>query len=205
MILSTFIARKGRFREQIQGQAIPIHNGEANFHRRSDFVVRSKLSAEAHKRKFGQYITDNLADIEQIVRKITQTLLKMETAPTTYKDACKTTLDLYLFRFYARLESIFRRIARQIDMDVMRGRGTHKDLLVQMAEARPLRPPLISQKSVIDLVPFLKFRYRFEHVYHFELTLKETIENAKRVRAVFDNISSELKVFIAYLTVPSLK
>ena len=203
--LINFHSTKGRFREQIQGQAIPIHNGEANFHRRSDFVVRSKLSAEAHKRKFGQHITDNLADIEQIVRKITQTLLKMETAPTTYKDACKTTLDLYLFRFYARLESIFRRIARQIDMDVMRGRGTHKDLLVQMAEARPLRPPLISQKSVIDLVPFLKFRYRFEHVYHFELTLKETIENAKRVRAVFDNISSELKVFIAYLTVPSLK
>lgn len=197
--LINFHSTKGRFREQIHGQAIPIQNGEANFHWRSDFVVSSKLTAEAHQRKFGQHITANLADIEQIVRKITQTLLKMETAPTKYKDACKTTLDLYLFRFYARLESIFRRIARQIDMDVMRGRGTHKDLLAQMAEARPLRPPLISQKSVINLVPFLKFRYRFEHVYHFELTLKETVENAKRVRAVFDNVSAELDAFIAYL------
>ena len=84
-------------------------------------------------------------------------------------------------------------------MDVMRRRGTHKDLLAQMAEARPLRPSLISQKNVIDLVPFLKFRYRFEHLYHFELSLKETVENAKRVRAVFDTLSEELKAFIAYL------
>lgn len=197
--LINFHSAKGRFREQIQGQAIPIQNGEANSHWRSDFVVRSELTAETHQRKFSQYITENLTDIEQIVGKITQTLLKMETAPTKYKSACKATLDLYLFRFYARLESIFRRIARQIDMDVMRGRGTHKDLLTQMAEARPLRPPLISQKSVINLVPFLKFRYRFEHVYHFELSLKETVENAKRVRVVFDNVSSELKAFIAYL------
>ncbi len=188
-----------RFREQIQKQALPIQDRQTNFHQRLDFGVKSELDPEAHKRKLGRRIAENLEDIEQIVEKIIENFQKMQTAPAEYQDACKAALDLYLFRFYARLENIFRRIARQIDMDVMRGRGTHKDLLAQMAEVRPLRPSLISQKSVIDLVPFLKFRYRFEHLYDFELSFKETVENAKRVRAVFDKVSEELNAFIAYL------
>ncbi|RKU36964.1 hypothetical protein C6496_11410 [Candidatus Poribacteria bacterium] len=194
-----FDSAKGRFREQIEKQAILIQDEQTNSHQQLDFGAKSDLDPEVYKRKLGRRIAENLEDIEQIVEKITQTLLKMDTAPTKYKDACKATLDLYLFRFYARLESIFRRIARQIDMNVMRGRGTHKDLLAQMTEARPLRPSLISQQSVIDLVPFLKFRYRFEHLYHFELSLKETVENAKRVRVVFDQVSEELNAFSTYL------
>ncbi|MDE0425683.1 MAG: hypothetical protein OXN25_12535 [Candidatus Poribacteria bacterium] len=198
-MLLTLDSAKGRFREQIEKQALPIQDRQTNSHQQLDFGVKSELDSEAYKRKLGLRIAENLEDIEQIVEKITQNFQKMQTAPAEYQDACKATLDLYLFRFYARLENIFRRIARQIDMDVMRGRGPHKDLLAQMAEARPLRPSLISQQSVINLVPFLKFRYRFEHLYHFELSFKETVENAKRVRAVFDSLSEELNAFIACL------
>ena len=197
--LVNFHSAKGRFREQIQSQAVPIQRKETNSHHEFNCVVKNELDPKAHKQRLGQHIAGNLTDTEQVVRKITQKFQKMQTAPAEYHDACKDALDLYLFRFYARLESIFRRIARYIDMNVMRGRGTHKDLLTQMAEARPLRPPLISRKSVIDLVPFLRFRYRFEHLYHFELTLKETVENAKRVRTVFDTVSEELNAFVAYL------
>ena len=197
--LVNFDSAKGRFRDRVQDQAIPIQDKETYPHQQFDFAVRSKLILEIHKQKLSQRIAENLADIEQIVGKITQNFQKMQTAPPEYQDACKASLGLYLFRFYARLESIFQHIARQVDMSVMTGRGIYKDLLTQMAEARPLRPPVISQKSVIDLVPFLKFRYRFEHLYQFELTLKETVENAKRVRSVFDNVSEELDAFIAYL------
>ena len=197
--LVNFDSAKGRFRDRVQDQAIPIQDKETYPHQQFDFAVRSKLVPDIHKQKLGQRIAENLTNIEQIVGKITQNFQKMQTAPSEYQDVCHASLGLYLFRFYARLENIFQYIARQIDMSVMTGRGAYKDLLVQMAEARPLRPPVISQNSVIDLVPFLKFRYRFEHLYHFELTLKETVENAKRVRSVFDNVSEELDAFIAYL------
>ena len=197
--LVDFDEATGRFRDRIQNQAIPIQNGETGVDQRSSLPLKSESTPEVNKRKLHQRTTDDLVDIEQTVQKITQDLQKMEEAPVEYPNACKAVIGQHLFRFYARLENIFRRIAQEIDMDVLKGRGTHKDLLEQMAESRPLRPPVISQKSVEDLVPLLKFRHRFEHLYLSELTLKETIENAKRTREVFDSVSEELGAFITYL------
>ena len=198
--LINFSDAKGRFREQIQSQAVPIQNAKTSVNQGvAPPLVKSEAVSESRKCKLHQRIAEDLTDIEQIVLKVIQDLQRVDPLSVDYEDVCKAVIGRHLFRFYARLEKVFMRITREIDMDVLKGRGTHKDLLAQMAEARPLRPPLISQRSVIDLVPFLRFRYRFEYLYHFELTLKETVENAKQVRAVFDSLSEELNVFIAYL------
>ena len=101
--------------------------------------------------------------------------------------------------FYTGLENIFQRIAKEIDADEPQGKEWHKDLLEQMGESRPSRPPVISEETVAVLKHVLRFRHRTRHIYVFELESERTAENGKRVCDLFDTLSSELDTFVAYL------
>ena len=111
----------------------------------------------------------------------------------------KALVAIRLPVFYTGLENIFKRIAREIDRDVPQGKDWHKDLLQQMAVSRPMRPPVISEKTVENLAFILKFRHRFRNIYVFELELEGIVDNAQRVCAIYEDLSTELNVFIAWL------
>ena len=111
----------------------------------------------------------------------------------------KVLVAMRLSLFYTGLENIFQRIAKEIDIDEPQGKEWHKDLLEQMGESRPSRPPVISEETVAALKQVLRFRHRTRHIYVFELEPEKTAENGKTVCDLFDTLSAELDTFIDYL------
>lgn len=75
-----------------------------------------------------------------------------------------------LHDFYNGLESIFTRIAVQVDRNMPEGPHWHVDLLRRMTRATPgLRPALLDEDLAEELEEFLRFRHLFRHTYGFRL------------------------------------
>ena len=197
--LVDFNETTGRFRERIQSQAVFIQNGDISANTLKTFLVKKEETSEVNRQKLIVRIADERSKIERTVRKIREGLQKLETAPTEDLEDLTALLALRLADFYSGLEGIFNRIARDIDMNVPIGEKSHKSLLQQMAEVRPVRSPVISEQTLVGLDRILKFRHRFRNIYAFELKPKKVLKNAKRVSEVFDNLSTELDVFIEWL------
>ena len=198
--LVNFDSAKGRFRDRIQSQALPIQRGETDCSRLiSKCQTTSTEREEMSKRELIERIVDERAKIEKTVEEIRIRLRKMESASAEDMEDLKVLVAMRLALFYTGLENIFQRIAREIDTDEPQGKEWHKDLLVQMGESCPSRPPVISEETVEALTPVLRFRHRVRHIYVFELEPEKTAENGKRVCDLFDTLSAELDTFIAYL------
>ena len=198
--LINFDSATGRFRDRIQSQALRIQRGETDCSRLiSKCQTTSTEREEMSKRELIERIVDERAKIEKTVEEIRIRLRKMESASAEDMEDLKVLVAMRLALFYTGLENIFQRIAREIDTDEPQGKEWHKDLLVQMGESRPSRPPVISEETVEALTPILRFRHRVRHIYVFELEPEKTAENGKRVCDLFDTLSAELDTFIAYL------
>ena len=68
-----------------------------------------------------------------------------------------------------------------------------------MAALQAERQPVISQETFEALEELLEFRHVFNNIYGEELVYEQTERNAKRVGELFDGLSKELDVFIAWL------
>lgn len=66
-----------------------------------------------------------------------------------------------LHSFYTEIEKILKLIARDWDERLPSSDSWHKDLLIQMSEATPKRPAVISASLVEVLSEFLAFRHLF--------------------------------------------
>ena len=141
----------------------------------------------------------NTKKIEQTVEEIKVRLKKMEAASAEDREDLKDLIAMRLPVFYTGLENIFKRIAQEIDMDEPQGKNWHTDLLQQMSTSRASRPSVISEKTADALTLILKFRHRLRNIYVFELEIAKTVENAQQVCDIFDDLSKELDVFIAWL------
>ena len=201
--LVNFDSAKGRFRDRIQSQAVPIQTGEMGLNKLISncqvTLTKREDTYEVNRRKLIERIADERRKIERTVEEIGARLQKMEVAPAEDLEDLKALVAIRIPVFYTGLENIFERVSREIDMDEPEGEEWHKDLLQQMAESHPLRPPVISAKTVAALVPILRFRHRFRNIYIFELEIEKTVENAQRVCDICDSLSTELDVFIAWL------
>ena len=71
--------------------------------------------------------------------------------------------------FYNGIERVLELIARTVDESVPEGPSWHRDLLMQMAESNPKRPPLLSAGLRESLQDFLGFRHYFRHSYSIHL------------------------------------
>ena len=182
--LVDFESSKGLFRERIQNQLIPIEKGKIYKVDRSELIQR---------------ISDERKKIEGTIRKITQRLEKIKTAPVEYREEIETTLAKNLVDCYRGIEYIFRRIAFDVDLRIPDGSRWHKELLTQMAAPQAERQPVISQETFEALEELLEFRHVFNNIYGEELVYEQTERNAKRVGELFDRLSKELDVFIAWL------
>ena len=202
--LVNFDSAKGRFRERIQDQAVPIQKGETDFNgvntiSQATPAKSEEIHNETHKRKLTERIVDERHKIERTVEGIKVRLEKMKSASAEDMEDLKVLIAMRLSLFYTGLENIFQRIAKEIDADEPQGKEWHKDLLEQMGESRSSRPPVISEETVAVLKHVLRFRHRTKHIYVFELESERTAENGKRVCDLFDTLSSELDTFVAYL------
>ena len=202
--LVNFDSAKGRFRERIQSQAVPIRRGETDYSRliskcQTSPTEREEIYDEMNKRELIERIVDERSKIERTVEEIRIRLRKMESASAEDIEDLKALVAMRLLLFYTGLEKIFGIIAREIDMDAPKGAEWHKDLLQQMAEARPSRPPVISEETFAALMLVLRFRHRIRNIYVFELAPERTVENGKLVCDLLIPLSAELDTFIAYL------
>ena len=183
--LVDFESCKGLFRKRIQSQLIPIEKGEIYEVDRSELIQR---------------ISDECSKIEGTLKKIEERLEKIKKAPVEYREEIETTIAKNLVDCYRGMENIFRRIALDVDLHMPDGSRWHKELLTQMTESQAeRRPPVISQGTFAILEELLAFRHVFNNIYGEELVYEQTERNANQISQLFDRLSKELDVLIAWL------
>jgi hypothetical protein len=80
-------------------------------------------------------------------------------------------------------------------MHVPTGSRWHKNLLAQMVEQRPERPPVISENTSLQLEKLLEFRHKVTNIYGRELVYEKTEEHAKSIDELFATVSQEFNAF----------
>lgn len=207
--LINFDESTGLFRERVKRQAIPFKNGDEGIERQAPYEhhlptipARNGAIYEMNQIKLIQRITDERAKIERVISSITELLREIEVAVPRHRKFFEELTAKKLAEVYSGTERIFERIAHEVDMHTPRGSQWHNNLLRQMAERRPERPPVISEKTLPRLKELLDFRHKVNNIYGDELIYAKAEEHAKPIEALFAIVSEELDTFIAFLTEP---
>ncbi len=189
------------FRERVLSEAIPIdkvgtdvltlvnasdpENGETYI------VNRNKLI---------QRISDERTKIDRTIGGILELLQEIEVATPHHRKFFEELTAKKLVEVYSGIERIFERIANEIDKQLPKGERWHTDLLTQMAERRPERPPIINKDIQRKLGQLLRFRHKVNNIYGEEVIYEKAEEHAKLITELFTEVSEELDTFIDYLT-----
>ncbi len=105
-----------------------------------------------------------------------------------------------LHDFYTGIERIFQKIAKDIEGDVVNGRGWHKALLEDMAlEIPEVRPRVITDEFCRRLDDYLRFRHLFRGIYGFELEVERMRPLFDDLEEVFTALERQLQNFLAAL------
>lgn len=192
------------FRERILKQAIhiaPIDSDPLKYIRETG--DKTDVSGEeiysVDREKLIQRISDEQQKIRTTVDRIERALSKIDILPVEAREFIERALAADLEKVYTGLEKIFEQIAKNIDKHIPRGSRWHNNLLTQMSERRPERPPIVTERSYRRLRLFLRFRHKARNIYGDELIYAETEKQAKEVRELYTDISVELDIFLSYL------
>jgi predicted nucleotidyltransferase len=199
---------KGIFRERVKHQAIPIEksmrspNGMTDVWRtlykhlqQQVFPANDGEIYEMNRKRLTQRINDELEKINETLERVTRGLEKLEVVPIDVREFIENTIVTDLADVYRGIESIFLRIAREVDMHVPTGSRWHKNLLAQMAEQRSERPPVISEQTLLRLEDLLDFRHKINNIYGEELIYEKTEPHAKSIDELFASVSQDLNTF----------
>ncbi len=202
-----FDTSKGLFRERVKYQAIPIEKETRpalwqtlyEHLQRQVFPTEDGEIYEMNRKRLTQRISDELIKIESTVSGIAKALEDFEVLPMAAKPYIEESIANKLADVYNGIERIFERIAREVDMQVPTGSRCHKSLLVQMAEQRPERPPVISENTSLRLAALLDFRHKVNNIYGEELIYEMTEPHAKSIDKLFASASQDLNMFADFL------
>ena len=199
---------EGLFRERVKHQAIPIERGERPRNGVTDvwqtlyehlqqqvFPTEEGEIYEMNRKRLTQRINDELDKIDGILERIQRGLDSIDVLPVAAREFIENTIATDLADVYRGIENIFLRIAREVDMHVPTGSRWHKNLLAQMTEQRPERPPVISENIYLQLETLLDFRHKVNNIYGKELRYEKTIPHAKSIDALFASVSQDLNTF----------
>ena len=199
---------EGLFRERVKHQAIPIEQGERPRNGVTDawqtlyehlqqqvFPTEEGEIYEMNRKRLTQRINDEQTKIESTVNGIAKALEDIETLPIAASPYIQESIANKLADVYNGIENIFNRVANEVDMHLPTGDSWHKDLLTQMTEQRPERPPVISEKTFPRLEALLKFRHAFNNIYGEELVYEKIEPHAKSIDALFASVSQDLNTF----------
>ena len=192
--LVRFESCKGVFRKRVQSQAIPIQKDGKRGN-----TLRDNETNQMKWEKLVQRISGERTRIKRSARQIGEDLQRIEEAPLEYRKSLEAFVARHLFDFYKGLESIFQRIAQEVDRNLPSGEEWHKDLLQQMTESNAVRPAVLSQETGSELQNLRGFRHVFIYIYADELDYEQTLENAERAKTIFPRLSAELDIFITWL------
>ncbi len=143
-------------------------------------------------------IDDELISLARIVKETQNTLKELGETPPRQLEM--NGLAAYLHQYYTAIESIFRRIALQIDGYLPIGERSHLDLLEQMAQdIANVRTALIEPQQYLILKDYLNFSHFFRHAYGYQLRWQELHlklvmmpEAFEKLRQSIDNLFQEL-------------
>ncbi len=199
---------EGLFRERVKHQAIPIERGVQppngvtdvwqtlyKHLQRQVFPTVEEEIYEMNRKRLTQRINDELHKIDGILERIQRGLDSIDVLPVQAREFIENTIATDLADVYRGIENIFLRIAREVDMHVPRGSRWHKNLLAQMTEQRPERPPVISENTFLQLEALLDFRHKVNNIYGKELIYEKTMPHAKSIDALFASVSTDLGLF----------
>ena len=196
-----FKSISGLFRERILSQAIPIDKSGTNALRLMNALgTENGETYIVNRDKLIQRIADERTKIERTVRGIANALQDIEIIAANHKKYVEKTIASDLAEVYSGIERIFERIANEIDKHTPKGEQWHTDLLAQMTEHRPERPPVISEGTQQRLRQLLRFRHKVNNIYGEELIYEKAEEHAKPIGDLFATVSKELDTLIAFLT-----
>ena len=203
-----FDTSKGRFRERIKFQAIPIAKGSRppnsitnvwqtlyKHLQRQVFPTEDGDIYEMNRKRLTQRINDELDKIDGTLERIHRGLDNIDVLPVQAREFIENTIATDLADIYNGIERIFERIAREVDTLMPTGSRWHKNLLAQMAEKRPERRPVISENTRRELEELLEFRHKVNNIYGRELKYEKTIPHAKSIGVLFANVSQDLNTF----------
>lgn len=201
--LINFDTSEGLFRERIKHQAIPIEKGTRpalwqtlyKHLQHQVFPTEDGEIYEMNRKRLTQRINDELTKIESTVGGIAKALEDIEVLPVAARPYVQESIAKKLADVYNGTENIFKRVAREVDMHLPTGDSWHKDLLTQMTEQRPERPPVISEKTFPRLDDLLKFRHAFNNIYAEELVYEKIEPRAKSIDELFASVSQDLNTF----------
>jgi hypothetical protein len=94
---------------------------------------------------------------------------------------------------------MFRRIAIEIDGGISKGESWHRRLLLQLAESRENRPPVISSWLLDRLQPYLQFRHVFRSSYSFQLQWDKMQPLVLHCEEVFAALRDEIATFASQM------
>ena len=208
MDIINFDTATGLFRERIKHQAIPIEKGTRPSNGMKDvwrtlykhlqqqvFPADDGEIYEMNRKRLTQRINDELVKISETLERIHRGLGHIDVLPIEAREFIENTIATDLADVYRGIENIFLRIAREVDMHVPAGSRWHKNLLAQMAERRPERPPVISEQTCFQLEDLLDFRHKVTNIYGRELKYEKTIPHAKSIDDLFTRVSEDLNTF----------
>jgi hypothetical protein len=135
-----------------------------------------------------------MGQIDLLFESYTDLLSRVETRSPDLVEL--TAVASVLHSFYNGLENIFLSIAKGLDASVPTGAQWHRDLLAQMAEQTPLRPPAITAETVHQLADYLGFRHFYRHSYSFFLEWDELEKLVTSLTKVWKQVRSELALFL---------
>lgn len=198
-----FDVSQGISRKRVKHLAIPIEKGVHpvlwqtlyKHLQRQVFPAGDRDIYEMNRKRLTQRINDELAKIESTVGGIAKVLEDIEVLPVAAKPYIEESIAKKLAAVYTGIENIFERIAREVDTHVPTGDRWRKDLLAQMAEQQLGHPPMISQKTFLQLEALLDFRHKFNNIYGEELSDEKTEAHAKSIDELFATDSQELGMF----------
>ena len=189
------------FRERILSEAIPIDKAGTDALTLVNASYRENGETyRVNRDELIQRIIDERTKTDRTIGSIMELLEEIEVATPHHRKFFEELTAKKLAEVYSGIERIFERIANEIDKQLPKGERWHTDLLTQMAERCPERPPVISEGTQESLEQLLRFRQKVNNIYGDELIYEKAAEHAKSITELFTTVSEDLDTFINFLT-----
>ncbi|MBN2188699.1 MAG: hypothetical protein JW699_04535 [Chitinispirillaceae bacterium] len=96
---------------------------------------------------------------------------------------------------YNGIERALKIILSELDGGLPAGEDWHRQLLTNARVSTRLRPPLISGKMYVALIPYLGFRHVVRNAYGFELDADRVNKLASGISPLLDDFRREIAAF----------
>jgi len=143
-------------------------------------------------------ISDELRTIEQISQEASQGLAIPEGESPNRIELRGWALLAH--DFYTGIESIFERIAVDINGQYPNGPDSHQRLIRNMTlEIEGVRPSVISKESAVELDELRKFRHFIRHAYGASLEWRRIREHLVRIQSFYSLFQRQIQQFLDFL------